>query len=127
MRSIAGLLCILVCGTLVANPVEEYRRACEAPHFEVLSAMTHPGDARPIDWAAVEKPCTACIQRLEAEPGALPDETRLALYLAKLWLGGYPENEERCAEVGKLVERLPDNRAALRGRQCWRTLGGAIG
>ncbi len=113
MRYVAGLLCVVVCGTLVANPVEEYRRACEVPHFEALSVMTHPGDLRPINWAAAEKPCTAFIQRLEAEPGALPDETRLALYLAKLWLGGYPENEERCAEVGKLVERLPDNADAL--------------
>ena len=112
-RSVAGLLCVLVCGTLVANPVEEYRRACEVPHFEVLSVMTHPGDRTPIDWAAAEKPCTAFIERLEAEPGALPDETRLALYLAKIWLGGYPEKEERCAEIGQIVERLPGNADAL--------------
>lgn len=112
-RCVAGLLCVLVCGTLTADPVEEYRRACEAPHFEVLSVMTHPGDRTPIDWAAAEKPCKAFIDRLKGEPGASSDETRLALYLAKIWLGGYPEKQQRCAEIGKIVERLPRDADAL--------------
>ena len=75
--------------------------------------MTHPGDLTPIDWAAAEKPCTAFIRQLEAEPGGLADETRLALFMAKKWLGGYPEMQQRCAEIGKIVERLPGNADAL--------------
>ena len=74
---------------------------------------THPGDRAAIDWAAAATPCTAFMRQLEAEPGALSDETRLALYLAKKWLGGYPEKQERCAEIGKIVERLPGNVDAL--------------
>lgn len=112
-RAVAGLLCALACGTPAADPVEEYRQACEAPHFEALSVETHPFDRRPIDWAGAEKPCREFIQRLEADPAAPSDETRLALYLAKAWLGGYSEDEERCAEVGAIVERLPDNADAL--------------
>ncbi|MDE0191407.1 MAG: hypothetical protein OXQ90_08620 [Gammaproteobacteria bacterium] len=112
-RVVAGLSCALACGTPAADPVEEYRQACETPHFEALSVETHPFDRRPIDWAVAEKSCWQFIQRLEADPAAPPDETRLALYLAKAWLGGYSEDEERCAEVGAIVERLPDNADAL--------------
>ena len=108
-RSVAGLFCALACGSLAADPVEEYRAACEAPHFEVLSLMTHPGDDRLIDWAAAEKPCRAFIQRLEAERGVLPDEMRLALYLAKRWVGDYQDEEERCEVIQKIVERMPGN------------------
>ena len=118
-RSIVGLLCALVCGTPVADPVEEYRRACETPHFDILSAMTHPTDATPRyeveAWDAAEESCEAFIERTEAEPGAVPDEARLALFLAKKWLGGYPTKEERCAEIGNIVERLPGNADALFG------------
>ena len=90
----------MACGTAVADPVEEYRRACKAPHYEVLSVMTHPADPVPIDWAAAAKPCRAFIQRLEeTAPGASTAETRLALYLAKTWLGG--QGEMDCAEMGE--------------------------
>ena len=118
-QAIAGLACALVCGTtLVADPVDDYRRACEAPHYDILSVMTYPADTRPADdtdaWDAAEKSCAAFIQRTEAIPGAFTDETRLALFLAKEWLGGYyPDEEELCEEIGTIVGRLPDNADAL--------------
>ncbi|MDE0661824.1 MAG: tetratricopeptide repeat protein [Gammaproteobacteria bacterium] len=111
-RAVPGLWCALACGTSAADPVEEYKRACEVPHYEVLSVMTHPGDLRPIDWDAAAKPCRALIQRLEAETDA-SDEARLALFLAKEWLGDYPDKEGRCTEIGQIVEGLPGNADAL--------------
>lgn len=114
---VGGLFCALACGTATADAVEEYRRACEAPHFDVLSVMTHPTDSAPWDdaeaWEAAEESCAAFIRRTEAEPGAATDEARLALFLAKDWIGRYPTKEARCAEIGKLVERLPGNPDAL--------------
>ena len=116
-RSVTGLLCAVVCGTPAADPAEEYRRACETPHFDILSVMTHPTDAAPWDdaaaWDAAEESCAAFIRRTEAEPGVATDEARLALFLAKNWIGGYPSKTARCAEVGKIAERLPVNADAL--------------
>ena len=109
---VAGLFCGLACGTATADPVEEYRRACEAPHFEALSVRTHPGDKTAVDWDAAARPCKAFIRRLEAEPEA-DALARFALYLAKSWLGGYPDEGGRCAEVAEIVDSLPDNDDAL--------------
>jgi len=74
--------------------------------------MTHPGDLRPIDWDAAAKPCRAFIQRLEAATDA-SDEARLALFLARKWLGGYLDKEGRCTGIRQIVERLPRNADAL--------------
>ena len=109
---VVGLFCGLACGTATADPVEEYGRACEAPHFEALSVLTHPGDMRTVDWDAAARPCKAFIQRLEAEPEA-DASARLALFKARYWLGGYPERKERCAEVADIIDSLPDDADAL--------------
>ena len=105
------LLCSL--GLAAADPVEEYRRACETAHFDALSVMTHPLDPVAIDWGAAEAPCRAFIRGMEAAPA--DDNTRLALFLAKYWLGDLPPTggEEYCEEASVLVERLPDNDDAL--------------
>ena len=112
-RSVAGLLCALVCGTPSADPVEEYRRACEAPHFEILSAMTHPTDATPFNdddaWDAAEKSCAEFIRRIQALDD-LSAESRLALLMAKYWLGN---DERRCSDLAAIVERIPGNADAL--------------
>ena len=111
-RFAAAGLFVLACTTATADPVEEYRRACEAPHFEAVSVLTHPGDTTTVDWDAAARPCKAFIQRLEAEQEA-DALTRFALYLAKTWLGDYPDEDERCAEVAEIVDSLPDNADAL--------------
>lgn len=111
--TVAGLFCALAGGAQAADLLEQYRQACEAPHYEALSVLTHPGDTTtPIDWDGAALPCRAFIQRLEAEPEA-DDLARFALYLAKEWLGGHPDEAERCAEVAEMVDRLPDNADAL--------------
>ena len=109
--AVAGLF-VLACTTATADPVEEYRRACEAPHFEALSVLTHPGDTTTVDWDAAARPCKAFIQRLEAQQEA-DALTRFALYLAKAWLGDYPDEDEPCTEVAEIVDSLPDNADAL--------------
>ena len=67
-RSIAGLCALVVCATTTdADPVEECRRASEAPHLEITSEMSHPQDPSPIHevaaWDAAEKSCAAFILR----------------------------------------------------------------
>ena len=113
--AVAGLF-VLACGTATADPVEEYRRACEAPHSDIFSTWTHPGDRSPFEdaaaWSAAEESCAAFVRWAEADDDPSP-EARLALFMARDWLGGYPEKKERCAEVGEIVERLPDNADAL--------------
>ena len=117
-RNAAGLLCAVVVGTLAADPGEEYRQACEAPHFAILAPTMsqHPDDVDPTladaAWAASEKSCAAFVQRLSAVPEP-SSETRFALILAKRWLGGYPDEDELCGEIAEILESLPDNADAL--------------
>ena len=113
--AVAGLF-VLGCGTATADPLEEYRRACEAPHSKIFSTRTHPGDRSPYDdaaaWSAAEESCAAFVRRAEVDDDPSP-EARLALFRARYWLGGYPEKNERCAEVREIVERLLDNADAI--------------
>ena len=110
----AGLLfCVTLAPASADDPVEEYRRACEAPHFAALSVKTHPGDRMPTDWEGpAAASCRAFIQRLEADPEA-GDESRLALLMALDWLGESPSTEVRCAEIGRIASRLPNDPDAL--------------
>ena len=111
-RFVAGLF-VLACGTATADPVEEYRQACEVPHYDILSTRTHPGDRSVYEddavWSAAEGACAAFVRRAEADDVPSP-EARLALFLARNWVGGHTD---RCVEAGEIVERLPDNADAL--------------
>ena len=110
-RFITGLFCALAGGAQAADdPMVEYRQACEAPHYEALSVLTHPTDDTPVDWDAAARPCRAFLQRLEE---AEPEDplARFALYRAKSWLDGH--QGDPCAEVAEIVDSLPDNADAL--------------
>ena len=107
-----------VFGTPVAaDPLEDYRQACKAPLYDILSEIPYPdlaesralGDA---SWAAAERSCAAFRRGLAAaEPSA---EVRLALYLARRMLGEVRyDDPEACAEIEEIAKVLPAHADAL--------------
>ena len=107
-----------VFGTPVAaDPLEDYRQACKAPLYDILSEVPYPdlaesralGDA---SWAAAERSCAAFAEGLAAtEPSA---EARLALYLARRMLGEVRyDDPEACAEIEEIAKVLPAHADAL--------------
>ena len=105
---------LLLCGLLStadADPVEEYKQACEAPFFDHLSTIANPSLEEEnalikAAWSVSDDTCLALVDRLAAVADPVP-ETRLALHLARDWLGEYGESDDaRCDEVRVIAEEL---------------------
>lgn len=120
-RRVGRLGCVflyaLVAGPLAeADPVTRYRQACEAPYFDHLATVTHPNrEAEEALFKAAisvsDTTCSAFVAHLAAIPDPTP-QMRLALLLARRWLGDYAE-ETHCDEVRAIAEELEDDAEAL--------------